>query len=95
MKIVRLMFLSAAFVAGGMYLSACDPKSDSEQTAAENPAAEQAKKAAEVANKIAANPDNATKILSDAGWTEADFKNLLYEIAADTELSNIYTQNRN
>ncbi len=47
-------------------------------------------KAALIAAAIQANPDNADQIFRQNGMTEQQFENLLYEIAADPEMSAAY-----
>lgn len=54
-----------------------------------------AKQAADVANRIAANPATAAQVLQEASWTSAEFDALLYEIAEDPALSEAYTAARN
>jgi len=51
--------------------------------------------AGELANRIAANPDQADAILQEAGYTRESFQALLLEIAGDATLSANYTAARN
>ena len=56
------------------------------------PSTDDAAKAGAVAKRIAADPAAAAPALAEAGWTEAEYKALLFEIAADPALSAAYTQ---
>jgi len=49
-----------------------------------------AAKAAALSKEIRANPDDADAILERSGMTRAQFEELMYEIAADEELSKAY-----
>lgn len=51
-----------------------------------------ATKAAALAKEIGARPDDADAILEKNGMTRAQFEELMYEIAADEELSKAYEQ---
>jgi len=48
--------------------------------------------AASIAREIEASPDQADAILQRHGKTRAEFEQLLYDIAADPELSRAYNQ---
>ncbi len=50
-----------------------------------------ARSAAAVANAIAAKPAAADSILRAAGYTREEFEKLLYDIAADSAMSAVYT----
>jgi hypothetical protein len=52
-----------------------------------SPLLEQARKAADVANNIAAVPDGADEYLTQAGWSRKDYESLLVEIAKDPDAS--------
>ncbi len=51
-------------------------------------------KAVTVANAIASNPDSADEILENNGLDREKFEALMYEIAKDPELSQLYAVNR-
>jgi hypothetical protein len=51
-------------------------------------------KAVTVANAIASNPDSADEILEKNGLDREKFEALMYEIAKDPELSQLYAVNR-
>ena len=58
---------------------------------ADTTSAGRARNAAMVANAIAAKPSAADSILRAAGYTPAEFEQLLYDIAADSAMSATYT----
>ena len=49
-------------------------------------------KAAALSRELRANPDDADAILERNGMTRPQFEDLMYEIAADEELSKAYEQ---
>ena len=56
---------------------------------------DRARKAASVANAMAANPAGADSILTAAGYTRDSFAKLMYDIAADSAMSAAYAAARN
>lgn len=58
--------------------------------AAPTPAADKVAVAVTIAKAIEADPDAADTILADHGMTQGQFEDLLFEIAADPELSRRY-----
>ena len=97
-------------VALPLSLAACGEKKAPEETPTEAadktdekaPEAEEAaepidprvEKAVTVANAIASNPDSADEILEKNGLDREKFEALMYEIAKDPELSQLYAVNR-
>lgn len=83
-----------------LLLSACasgEKPADTTNTAvvAPSPESDRARAAANVANAIAANPAAADSILTAAGYTRDSFQALMYEIAADSVMSNAYAAAKN
>ena len=50
----------------------------------------EAAQAGELAAKIKAAPDQAEQLLQAAGWTRLEFEELLFRVAADPALSEVY-----
>ena len=83
---MRIVFLVGLFGCGGQTEEAKTPETPPATESSPGGGAASIPleiRAAQVANAIAANPDDAEAILSKSGFTEAEFETLLYEIAAD------------
>lgn len=104
-RTIRMMMVALPLALGACGDKKADDKAD-DKTAevaenAENDAAEEAEpldprveKAVTVANAIASNPDSADEILEKNGLDREKFEALMYEIAKDPELSQLYAVNR-
>lgn len=71
-----------------------DDEADEPAAEAEPELPPQVAKAAKLASAIDANPENADSILEDAGMNREDLNTLMFEIAADADLSAAYQQAR-
>ena len=104
--IIGTFILLTAVACGGDKGPAKDEKkadatAKAEPARADEPAADaepelppQVAKAAKLAMAIDQNPENADAILEDAGMNREDLNTLMFEIAADAEMSAAYQQAR-
>jgi hypothetical protein len=88
---MRYLALGAALMVA---VSACakeEKKADAPVVTTGTSTADRARAAATLANAIAANPTAADSILRANGHTQDSFQNLMYEIAADSAMSAVYS----
>ncbi len=88
-----LIFLLIAITAG------CPAPAPEENVAGEEagvvdsaPLPEQVQKAVDIAKALEADPDRVAAILEEAVMTPDEYEALLYDIAADPELSRLYNE---
>lgn len=106
-RTIRIMMVALPLALGACGDKKADDKTDDKtdkvaENAEDKPdAAEEAEpldprveKAVTVANAIASNPDSADEILEKNGLDREKFEALMYEIAKDPELSQLYAVNR-
>ena len=90
---MRIPFIAAAVLVTTLGCARGD-RSDADTTAdsaaATGSTADRARRAATVANAIAANPASADSILQAAGFTRDSFQQAMYEISADSAMSAAY-----
>lgn len=91
---MRVLYLGLAALLAG---SACANSEKTADTAAEvTPSAtDRARRAALIANAVAANPVAADSVLKAAGHTQDSFQRLMYEIASDSVMSAAYAGAKN
>jgi len=70
------------------------PPAPTEEVDEEDPLDPRVEKAVTIANAIAADPDSADTILESNDMDRDKFEALMYEIAKDPELSQLYAANR-
>jgi hypothetical protein len=69
---------------------ACDDADAGETTPAAETPRDPAKRAAAIATELKASPDNAEQVLAKHDLTIEEFERLMYEVAADPEMSEAY-----
>jgi hypothetical protein len=72
-------------------LTAGCPAPESEESGSA-PLPEQVQKAVDIAKALEADPDRIESILEEAVMTADEYESLLYDIAADPELSRLYNE---
>jgi len=103
-RTIRMMMVALPLALGACGEKKADDKADDKtEEVAENtdekpdeaePLDPRVEKAVTVANAIASNPDSADEILEKNGLDREKFEALMYEIAKDPELSQLYAVNR-
>ncbi len=95
-RTMAIVFASGLLVAvmAGCSAPAPEQTASGEQPAVTDPVQlpEQVRKAVEIARAIEADPDRSEAILEEAVMTADEYEALLYDIAADPELSRLYNQ---
>ena len=88
-----LIVLLIAFTAGCPARETEESGSGEEAAVVESaPLPEQVQKAVDVARALEADPDRVEAILEEAVMTADEYEALLYDIAADPELSRLYNE---
>lgn len=91
---MRVLVLGAALLLAATGCAGGGEQADPAAAGVAGATADRAVTAAAVANAIAANPAVADSILSVAGYTPDGFQQLMYEIAADSAMSESYAAAR-
>ena len=84
--------MTRAAILLSVLLAACGSGAKTPSPGATSTVPPKAAKAAAVAKELKANPDDADAILGRHGMTQQQFEDLMFEIAADEELTKAYEQ---